>query len=176
LIFIGLSIKCTPDDSLTRLPSATWEGSCTDRKTAGQTPALPGVEELIEFVLSEDGDAEFLGFIVFGARVGADDDVVGFLADGAGNFAAVLLDEFGGGFARAVGETAGEDEGFAGEFLALDDALFGGWFDTVLVELFDDLLIGRFGEKFGDAGCDFWADFADFEQLFFCGRGEFIER
>ncbi len=78
------------------------------------TPALPfGFEEFVEFVFGENGDAEFFGFVVFGAGVGADDDVVGFLADGAGDFAAMLLDEFSGGFARAICEAAGEDEGFA---------------------------------------------------------------
>ena len=75
----------------------------------------------------------------------------------------MLLDEFGGSFARAVSEAAGEDEGFAGEFLAFDDALFCGGLDAVFVELPDDFLVLRLGEKFGDAGSDFGADFADFE-------------
>src|SRR5580704_7115716 len=133
-------------------------------------------KQFLEFGFGEDGDAEFFGFVVFRAGVGADDDVVGFFADGAGEFAAVLLDEFGGGFAGAVGEAAGEDEGFAGEFLAFDDALFGGWLDAVFVELLDDFLVGRFGEEFGDAGCDLGTDFADFKKLFFGCGGEFIER
>ena len=40
----------------------------------------------------EDGDVEFLGFGEFGASFFAGDDVAGFLADGAGDFAAGGLD------------------------------------------------------------------------------------
>ena len=83
-------------------------------------------EKFFEIGFGEDSDAEFLGFVVFGAGVCADYHVVGFFAYGAGNFAAVLEDEFAGFFAGTVIEAAGEDKGFAGQSLAFDFALFGG--------------------------------------------------
>ena len=58
----------------------------------------------------EDGDAQGFGFVEFGAGVGADDHVAGFLADGAAGFAAVRGDEGFGFFAAAIRERAGEDE------------------------------------------------------------------
>jgi hypothetical protein len=44
---------------------------------------LAGAGQLVEFGFCKDGDAEFLGFVIFRSGVGADDDVVRFLADGA---------------------------------------------------------------------------------------------
>src|SRR5208282_3149675 len=60
-------------------------------------------EELLEFGFRQNRHSQFFRLLVFGAGVGADYDVVGFLADGAGNFAAVLEDEFAGFFAAAIG-------------------------------------------------------------------------
>src|SRR5271168_2541932 len=105
-------------------------------------PSLLRREKLFEIGFGEDGDAEFFGFVVFGAGVGADDDVVGFFGDGGGEFAAVLLDEFAGFFAGAIGEAASEDEGFAGELLAFDFAFFGGGVDAGFVQPLDELAIG----------------------------------
>src|SRR5258708_22355848 len=93
-------------------------------------------DEFFKFGFGEDGYTEFFGFVVFGARVRADDDVVGFFADGAAELVAVLLDKFAGFFAAAVFEGAGEDEGFPGEFLALDFAFLGGLADSPRLPLF----------------------------------------
>ena len=73
----------------------------------------------------------------------------------------MLVDEFGGFFAGALGEAAGEDEDLAGEFLAFDFALFDGGAHAGFVELLDNVAIGGLGEKFDDAAGDFGADFAD---------------
>src|SRR5260370_736127 len=107
-------------------------------------------DEFFKFGFGEDGYTEFFGFVVFGARVRADDDVVGFFADGAAELAAVLLDKFAGFFAAAVFEGAGEDEGFPGEFLALDFAFLGGWAGSGGVQLFDQLAVGGLAEEFDD--------------------------
>src|SRR5258708_31933378 len=82
--------------------------------------SLLKADELLKLGFGEDGYTEFFGFVVFAARVGADYDVVGFFADGAAELAAVLLHEFAGFFAATAFAGAGEDEGFAGLFLALD--------------------------------------------------------
>ena len=62
-------------------------------------------------------------------------------------------------------------EGFAGEFLAFEDALFGGGADTGFVELLDYFLVGRFGEEFGYGGGYFGAYLGYFEELVFFGFG-----
>src|SRR5258708_17428644 len=93
-------------------------------------------DEFFKFGFGEDGYTEFFGFVVFGARVRADYDVVGFFADGAAELAAMLLYEFAGFFAAAVLEGAREDEGFSGEFLALDFAFLGGLADSPGFQLF----------------------------------------
>src|SRR6266403_2769196 len=71
-------------------------------------------DEFFKFGFGEDGYTEFFGFVVFGARVRADYDVVGFFADRAAEFAAVLLHEFACFFTATVFEGAGEGEGVAG--------------------------------------------------------------
>src|SRR5580704_6580768 len=133
-------------------------------------------KQFLEFGFGEDGDAEFFGFVVFRAGVGADDDVVGFFADGAGEFAAVLLDEFAGFFAGAIGEAASEDEGFSGELLAFDFALFGGGMHAGFVKLFDELAIRWLGEEFDNGGGNFGADFVHCLKLLFLCGGQLFQR
>src|SRR6267142_4949061 len=89
---------------------------------AGKIPKQPSLfqaDQFFKFGFGEDRHAQFFGLVIFGAGVGTDDDVVGFLADGAAELAAVLLDELAGFFTAAVLESAGEDERFPCEFLAL---------------------------------------------------------
>ena len=88
--------------------------------------SLLTANEFFELGFGENGHAEFLGFVVLGAGVGADHNVVGLLADGATEFAAMLLDDFAGFLTAAALEGAGEYEGFSGEFLTFDFAFFGG--------------------------------------------------
>jgi len=88
----------------------------------------------------------------------------------------VLHYELRGVFAAAVGQGAGEDEGFAGEFLALHHALFGSGADAGFIELLDNFLVGGFGEKFGDGRSHFGADLGYFEELFFRSFRQLIER
>ena len=75
--------------------------------------------------LVEHGHAERRGFVELRAGFFSGDEVVGFLADRAGDFAAGGLDFFFGGFAGERGQRAGEDEGEAFECGAAD-ALFRG--------------------------------------------------
>src|SRR5258708_34248817 len=107
-------------------------------------------DEFFKFGFGEDGYTEFFGFVVFGARVRADDDVVGFFADGAAELAAVLLDEFACFFTATVFEGSGKDEGFSGEFLALDFAFLGGWAGSRGVQLFGRLSGCGLPEEIGD--------------------------
>src|ERR1700676_4820384 len=93
-------------------------------------PSLFEADELLKLGFSKHGDTEFLGLVVFGARVGADDDIVGLFANRSAELAAMLEDEFARFFAAAAFEGAGEDERFSGEFLAFDFALFGGGADA----------------------------------------------
>ena len=121
----------------------------------------------------EDGNAEGFGFVEFGAGVGADDDVVGLFADRAGGFAAVFEDEALELFARAR-ERAGEDEGFPGEACAARGAARLGEAQTVFFETPQQVAVGFFRKKLGDAGGDAQADFGDFGEPFLGGSGEFI--
>src|SRR5258706_12171104 len=107
-------------------------------------------DEFFKFGFGEDGYTEFFGFVVFGARVRADYDVVGFFADGAAELAAVLLDKFAGFFAAAALEGAGEDEGFPGEFLALDFAFLGGLGGSPGFQPFFYLAVGGLSGGFGE--------------------------
>src|SRR5260221_9679479 len=87
--------------------------------------SLLGADELFKFRFGEDSDAEFLGFVIFGAGVRADDDIVGLLANRTTQLAAMLLDKFARFLAAAAFQCAGEDERFASELLTLDFTLLG---------------------------------------------------
>jgi hypothetical protein len=75
--------------------------------------------------LVEDGHAERLRLVELGAGLFAGDEVVGLLADGAGDAAAGGFDHLLGGLAGEGGERAGEDEG---------EAFEGGGGDALLGE------------------------------------------
>jgi hypothetical protein len=77
----------------------------------------------------------------------------------------------GGFFSAAVGQGAGEDERFAGELLAFEDALFGGRAEAGFIELFDYFLVGGFGKEFGYGGGYLRAYLGYFEELVFFGFG-----
>ena len=128
------------------------------------------VEEFVEVGFGEDGDAEFFGFVVFGAGIGTDDHVVGFLADGAGNFPAMLLHQFRSFFAGASSEATGENEALPGKLVALHFALFRGGMDTDSVQLFNELAVRGLGEELDNRGCDLGADFMDGLKLFLFRR------
>src|SRR6266481_927380 len=138
--------------------------------------SLLKADELLKLGFGQNRHAKFLGFVVFGAGVGADDDVVGFFADGAAELAAMLLDEFAGFFAAAAFEGAGEDEGFSGEFLALDFAFLGGWADSSGLQLFDQLTIGGLAEEFDNGFADLRAYLGDFFQILGFGVRQFFQR
>src|ERR1700720_3710719 len=138
--------------------------------------SLLKADELLKFGFGQNRYAEFLGLVVFGAGVGADDDIVGFFADGATELAAMLQDKFGGFFAAAVFEGPGEDEGFPGEFLAFDFTFFGGGTDSRGVKFLDQLAVGRLAEKFDDALADLRANLGDFLQFLRLGFFQFFER
>ena len=101
----------------------------------------------------EDGDAQGFGLVVLGAGGGADDDVVGFLADRAGGLAAVLEDEAVELLARAR-EGAGEDERFPRKARAARGAAGLGEAEAVFFEALEQVAIGLFGEELGDARSD----------------------
>src|SRR5713101_4053744 len=113
--------------------------------------ALTEANEFLEVRFGKDGHGEGFGFLIFRTRFGADDDVIGFLADRAGDFSAVLLDKPLGFFTGAVGEAAGEDKRFPGELLAFHLALFRRGADAGLAKLLHEVAVRGFGEEFSDA-------------------------
>jgi len=64
-----------------------------------------------------------------------------------------------------VFEGAGEDEGFSGEFLALDFAFLSGGADSSGLQLLISLAGGGLAEEFDDGFADLRAHLGDFFQI-----------
>ena len=122
-------------------------------------------EEFFEGGFVEDGNAEGLGFVEFGAGVAAYDHVAGFFAYCAAGFAAVGCYELFGLFAGATLEGAGEDECFAGELRSFGRGTILFHIDADGAQVVEQFAIGGLGEKFVHTFSDLRADFCDFEKL-----------
>ena len=88
----------------------------------------------------------------------------------------MLLDEFAGFFARAIGKPARKDELLVRKLLTLDLALFRLGMYTYFVQLLDELAIRGLREKFSDGCGNFRADFGNAYELLLVCRGQFFER
>src|SRR5882762_109211 len=112
-------------------------------RTTAARECLLESEQFLELGLGQDGHSQFLRFVVLRSGIGSHDDEIGLLADRARNFSAVLLHDLARLLARTIREAAGEDETLARKLVALDLALLRGRMHTRLVQLFDELAIGR---------------------------------